>query len=363
METVRCELERWYRRFPDPQGDLRSRFRSDDTNHDGAFFELFLHELFLRLGLSVNVQPKLEDGTTPDFRVSGATGTAFVEATYLKQPFTTPPLEKPILNALNELGAEAPSGIGLIVRFEGELKISPPLKRIKHSVLGWLNSLDPQTVHWDSDLTHTVAVDSRYGNWKLRLEAVPRSTARTLILVGPTRTSNRNPEKDLRDAVDKKSHKYAGLQHPLVVAANMLSADQNRTEISALFGPEALRLRRNSSTGELISEGIVRTRQGLWFNNFLGQIRNSGLNGVMVFRDLAPWTVADATACLYLNPYVVDLVPNELRALGYASSVNGKLVRRTGERSARSLFGLRADWPGFTPGNFAAGETARLDAD
>ncbi len=345
MQTVREELERWYARFPDPRGDLRARFRSGDTNHDGAFFELFLHELFLRLGMSVEVGPKLDGGSAPDFLVSGASGTAFVEATYLEQPFATPPLEKPVLNTLNELGQEAPAGIGLHVGVVGELKMAPPLKPIRRSVINWLKSLDPQAVNWASGFKHCIAVDIKYGNWRLELEAVPRSSTCSLIVIAPSRMSDRNPEMGLRKAVDKKSHKYTGLQHPLVVAANIRSADLNRAEIAALFGSEALRLRKNSADDELIPEGMVRTGQGLWFDNYQGQIRNSELNGLMMFRDLAPWTVANATACLYLNPYVDDRVPKELRALGHASSTDSELVVHDGERCVRGVFRLDADWP------------------
>ena len=72
MQPARDELERWYARFPDRDGDLRSRFRGRDSSHDGAFFELFLRELLSRLGFSVEVHPTLKKGSRPDFLVSKA---------------------------------------------------------------------------------------------------------------------------------------------------------------------------------------------------------------------------------------------------------------------------------------------------
>ena len=61
---------------------LRARFRKKDQNHDSAFFELFLHELFGRLGLSVaQVDPALPGGSYPvRFRVTGSGSPAYVEA-------------------------------------------------------------------------------------------------------------------------------------------------------------------------------------------------------------------------------------------------------------------------------------------
>ena len=43
----RDKLESWFQKFPgDGKGDLRGRFRSKNhDDHDGAFFELFMHEL------------------------------------------------------------------------------------------------------------------------------------------------------------------------------------------------------------------------------------------------------------------------------------------------------------------------------
>ena len=57
----RDRFESWFKKFPPAgQKDLRVRFRSDDDHvHEGAFFELFLHELLNRLGFSVSVHPKI----------------------------------------------------------------------------------------------------------------------------------------------------------------------------------------------------------------------------------------------------------------------------------------------------------------
>ena len=52
VSHIRELLEAWLSRYPTSvQTDLCGRFRSpDDTPHRSAFFELFLHELLLRLG-------------------------------------------------------------------------------------------------------------------------------------------------------------------------------------------------------------------------------------------------------------------------------------------------------------------------
>jgi hypothetical protein len=82
--AVRGVIEDWFARFPTvAQKDLRSRFRSDDNSRClGAFWELYLHEVHLRLGFKLERDPKVP-GTTkrPDFLVRGGAQPFYLEAT------------------------------------------------------------------------------------------------------------------------------------------------------------------------------------------------------------------------------------------------------------------------------------------
>ena len=61
--NMRDRLEQWFERYPDSsKNDLRARFRKRDHNHGSSFFELFLHEVFSRLGLSPEVHPESQRG-------------------------------------------------------------------------------------------------------------------------------------------------------------------------------------------------------------------------------------------------------------------------------------------------------------
>ena len=56
---IRALLEAWFSRYPPAEAaDLRARFRSsNDLQHHSAFFELFVHELLLKLGLHPQIHP------------------------------------------------------------------------------------------------------------------------------------------------------------------------------------------------------------------------------------------------------------------------------------------------------------------
>ena len=348
MYRVRNLWEGWYARFPDGSGSLRSRFRGDDHNHDGAVFELFLHELFTRLGLLVEVEPEQEDGGSPDFLVSGADGAAYVEATYLKHSFTTPALERPVLDAIDELAEQVPTEIGLSAQVDGTLRRAPPLGPIKRQASDWLNQLDPQTVSWESEFWTTIPVDAEYGDWRLALKAIPQGSGGGLIVIGPTRSGPFNDHADLRKAVERKANRYRNLAHPLVVAADITSFDAERgVEVEALFGQRVVRYQLRSTNEPRTFAGLARTGKALWVDNERGRTRNNGLTALMMVHDLAPHTVANVSLCLYLNPFVEDKVPHELRSFGYAAVAGGELHRHEGWRTVREVMGLSAGWPGI----------------
>ena len=65
FDSIRDLCEQWFSRYPaEHKNDLLHDFRAKHNHqHQGAFFELFVHELLLRLGCSVTVHPELEHTT------------------------------------------------------------------------------------------------------------------------------------------------------------------------------------------------------------------------------------------------------------------------------------------------------------
>src|ERR1700679_2954360 len=82
-DEVRELLEGWFTRYPDDdKAGLRDAYRSSLVGrHLGAWWELYLHELLLRLGYEIEVHPELE-GTKrhPDFRLQKDGDTLLLEA-------------------------------------------------------------------------------------------------------------------------------------------------------------------------------------------------------------------------------------------------------------------------------------------
>src|SRR5690242_15931820 len=68
IKPIKDVLEQWFTHIPDAaRNDLRQRFRSrNDPQHRAALFELFIHELFTRIGYSLELHPVTEGSTRPD---------------------------------------------------------------------------------------------------------------------------------------------------------------------------------------------------------------------------------------------------------------------------------------------------------
>jgi hypothetical protein len=82
-DAVRRETERRYAEFDDPKRELLGRFRKNkDDQHLPAWWELYLHRLFVCLGHEVTVHPELPGRPgKPDFLVTRGTESLYVEAT------------------------------------------------------------------------------------------------------------------------------------------------------------------------------------------------------------------------------------------------------------------------------------------
>src|SRR5438552_10001110 len=90
IHAIRDLLEYWFQHLSElAKADIRARFRSrDEAQHQGAFYELFWHELLRACNFDLEVHPELTGvATNPDF-VTKRDGACqfFVEATLAMPP-------------------------------------------------------------------------------------------------------------------------------------------------------------------------------------------------------------------------------------------------------------------------------------
>ena len=283
--TVRQTIDEWYARYPADRAKLRSRLQTNDQNSLSAFFELFLHELFLRMRLGVTVEPGIPSGTRPDFLIHGRAGrAAYVEAT-VAETSRDDPNESQVIDSIRDLDGRVPAGIGVIVSTSGRLTSTPPIRKIQNDVLSWLNKMGP-----GSDAGGKLAktgFSRTIGGWSMSLEARPKSSG---SLVQLRSADIHRHGKTVREAVRSKAKQHRGVRdHSIVLAIDDVNSYFHEDEDDRFF-------------------------RGFW-------AAHAEISAVLIFDGVVPWAHPDLWKVhVRLNPARKHDVPEELRTLGHAAS-------------------------------------------
>ena len=303
----RDRLEGWFQKFPrDSQKDLRSRFRSDLHNaHEGAFFELFLHELLTNLGFKVEVHPTLPDSEDhPDFLVRDGRKWFYLEATIAGRrsgPFTLTNLEQEVIEELEKLTSP---DFNLLIEITGELSQSikkAPLRSKFKKLL--LQGHDPDAVKATVDACGYDAAPSaeceyETDGWRIQAWLIPISrparrpcqTRRIKVNFGRARRTN--SIDPVRNALRAKGKRYRDAQVPRVIAVQTRDMFYNGREhdMEVLFGNEGILYRDD------VPER-VRDRNGVWSTG-----RGTGIGAFLSVQRADIWNFPHASARLYVNP-------------------------------------------------------------
>ena len=370
--NVRARLEQWFEDYPDDaKNDIRGRFRRPDHNHESAFFELVLHEVFRRLDLAPTVHPTPQSGHGhPDFAIRGRSGSVYyVEANVAAQSgrFSEDPLEDEQLDAIDALAAEEPTTIALYVTTRGKLHRSHSRRSIRNEVRRWLERIDPDKDLHPLDARDNPRLEVLRADWKVELLAFgPLSRpSRRLIHVGPMKSGWGDDGDTLRSNILEKAKQHGKLERPLIIAMNTQSGFQDHgDELSALFGREQFSWQEDSGGNLVTLPHLSREPDSVWRNR--SGNRYSRLHGVLFFRGARPWNMHEVVAHVYINPYVEAEIPDELLQLGSARVQDRQMKWEAGaatRRVARPAGGLarRANPAALTATLHPAGDRARAD--
>ncbi len=347
--NMRDALEQWFAEYPDDEGkDLRARFRKSDQNHDSAFFELFLQEVFRRLGLAPRVHPKPSTGRgRPDFLINPRNGNAaYVEANVVGVTgfMVEDPREQAVLEAIDKLAIAQPTGIRLRAHSRGKLTASPPIRRIRNKIGRWLDDVDRDFPRPGSINAKPITVG--HGDWSLTLTAYYRSDRLTdrLIHLPPGKGGASTKDAALRKNSLEKAKQHGELEHPLIIAMNTMDGFQKtEDEMAALFGSAQVDWYEDASGNVLVPPLLPHEPDSLWRSR--SGNRYSRVHGVLFFRGVWPWNAHDAVSYLYVNPYIKADIPDELLRLGSARVRDGQMKWEKGIHLG-DLLELPDGWPG-----------------
>jgi hypothetical protein len=357
INQVRELMEDWFSRYPDTQQEeLRVRLRSEIDRHFlSAFFELYLHELLIRLGYHVEVHPEvsIESGKRPDFLVSSPSGKEFYLEGILATDLSHADIGannriKEVYDALNDI-VSPNFFIGINIR--GTPTTPVPKWKLKRDVHRFLEKLDPDIVtSYYKNNNDFPKKSFSHDDWILEYYAIPKSNeSRGKDSVRPLGVRMHMPKwvdtrTPIRDAIQKKSTKYGNLGKPYIIAVNSLALHLDNIDImDALFGKESFVFTIDSDGSLVGSEPkAIRNPDGAWFGPEGPQ--NTRVSAVFIVWSLLPWSVAVRTPIIYHNPWSQFPCQEEMAKLKRAIPNCGHMETIEG-LNAKDIFNLKADWP------------------
>lgn len=326
-QRVRDLTETWFAEFPrEHSADLRARFRKDDPNqHWPAWWELYLHALFLKLGFEVEVHPDLiECGNHPDFRLSrNGEPVTYVEAVCANTGAIIAPerhtaRENRLIDIINEV---PPRGFYVALEIESTGPDDLRRKTIKRPVEDWVASAG------DDHVSPDLVIDR--DGWEIRLSALrggQRTGAGPLVSMGPMISGMIDDIGAMRMAAARKNGHYPVGDTPLTLAILQKNDPSDEDCVDRLLYGDRI-------------HGGGRVPNSLW-GTAAEQARPKP-DALIVGRSIHPWNVSKRVPTLFTPP-------------SHESAVSAIELPRSEEGAddidrACGIFGLPVEWPGPEP--------------
>jgi hypothetical protein len=244
VEAIRAAFEDWFLRYPkEDRAELRARLRSEDNyQHRSAFFELFLHEMLLRLGCNVQVHPQIV-GTPrrPDFYLQSLVAPpcyleAILASDETREESAANARMNQLYDALNRLNSPD-FYIGMTLR--GAPATPPSARHIRAFLthhLAQLNFAEVADLFRDGGFPALPRWPYEHDGWDVEFFPLPKSDAargrggiRPIgIQFEPMRLLQ--TREAIRDSILEKAGRYGELGQPYIIAVNVLADHVDRID-------------------------------------------------------------------------------------------------------------------------------------
>lgn len=344
--TVRAVMESWFAEYPlDHQRDLLGRIRDDDTQHNGAYFELLLYTMFSRLGFTITVHPSVPGGKgNPDFLLESAKMPPF----YLEAKVVTGESEQSVRDRhfweeiQDFINRKRSSNFFVSVHLVSSPSTQPPLKKIRAAMLDYIDSADREEVEESIASEGRNRIEKWFDikGWRFIVSLLPKSSNNLDDRLVEVSFQGLFPVTDIQDiqsAIEDKAGSYGDISTPYIIATNMLSYGAGSSDfISALFGKYEEYPARGDGTlpglGPRSPDSALRWR---------GSPRNTRVSAVIGFRHALPWHIPDLYVCP--NPWAQYPLP-PLPRLPRLELIDDRFVPVAGD-PLKEILGLPPNWP------------------
>jgi hypothetical protein len=355
-DRVRSLLERWFDDHPEEaKRELRTRFiDSDNGQHVGAWWELYIASLFRHLGYDVVPHPTIEGSKRkPDFLVTREAAAVYVECTVAGAGGTRGTPEW-IYDCISDV--ETRDFFVGIEHFEQGAE-KPKRVEVTRPIAQWLAGLDPDELLSapENRSPHTVI---RIRDWSIEFIAYPNHPdarykgGRLLGSLPPVLDFPANTIDRIHEAISKKGRRYGRepLPIPLVVAVLTSGFVDEDDVAEALFGRKAFEW----YPGDPDSIRMERKRNGYWRGDWSSDDvqRGTRVSGALFGSNLRYWRIASDLPELWINPWAAAPLSHHDDFTTTVARENGEIIRAEGTLHASNVFSLDPGWPFFPKNRF-----------
>lgn len=346
---IRETIENWFSSFPySEKGELKNRFKKD---MDSAFYELFLYQMFKKLGFLITIHPKLENSNKrPDFLIEKDRVQSYVEAKVCydksQEEMAFDRRKNQFFDNLSKVRIK-----GFLLRI-AELVFKttkqPSVKELISVIEKRVEKLDPEILTLEMEkfgFDGCPNIDFENPDFKITIQPIPliesqrNKISKNPIGMFPIEMFWGGGKDALRDSVLKKAKRYGKFKIPYLICINALghkTTDKIDVE-NAIWGS----LKYTFSDYKNIENGTMsRESDGIFFNS--GKKKLTNVSGVFVSK-VFPSNVPNAKYWIYENPFAVNKFDFEKLNLIYNYIENKEQDGLTGE-NLDEVFGISKQW-------------------
>jgi len=352
-DQVRDLVEDWASRVPEVGGrDIVARLRSSsDRQSRAAFWELYLHETFLRAGYEVELHPSVQGPRPPDFLVSRGEERFYVEATCVFGAGTDAGAiarRQDLYDAVERIHSP---NFFLSIDVEAIGPHAPATSRLRRALERWLSGLNP-------DETELVLGRERAGEYFLweergwqvwfrpiavRADARGAPDHRVLGVFGSGEAQWLDDASELRETIRSKGNAYGVLDAPFLIAVMVGTPFHDEEDtISALYGTWQIQFSVNNPD----DARSVRARDGYWGSP--GDWKHTHVSGVLLAHSVSPWRVTQEVPELWHHPHATDQV-TALPNWRSAELADDRICHIDPAAELSGFYSLPAPWPQGEP--------------
>ena len=348
ISIIRETLNGWFRNYPnDEKVELKSSFKK---KFDDCFYELFLFQMFTKLGFDIQVHPDLPNSSKkPDFFLKKGDLELYAEAKIVKNKSQQQEaLDRKINEFYDNLSKLDSKGFLLnldtfILKTERQPSTKGLIKRIEKEIEG----LDPDLVTEEVtqkgfDSIPVIKIEN--DDLLLKIKPMPvipsaRDKKKRPIGMYPMESFWGGGEESLKDSISMKARRYGKLDKPFIVCVNSLDIQTSGTHDieNAIWGSLAISWFTDPNNKD---EKWIRKRDGVFLGEKEPNLKN--LSGVLVTK-VFTHNIPNANYWLFKHPFSENELEFKSLGLKYNFVENGKINSVLGN-DLSDILQIEKDW-------------------